>query len=33
VLAVVALTDYSQRVEIPPADPNDRRRWRGPSSS
>ena len=32
VLVVVALTDYSQRVEIPPQDPNDRRRWRGPSS-
>ena len=33
VLAIVALTDYSQRVEIPPQDPNDRRRWRGPSSA
>jgi hypothetical protein len=32
VLVVVALTDYSQRVEVPPQDPNDRRRWRGPSS-
>jgi SPW repeat len=32
VLVVAALTDYSQRVEIPPKDPNDRRRWRGPSS-
>ena len=32
VLVVVALTDYSQRVEIPPQAPNDRRRWRGPSS-
>jgi hypothetical protein len=26
---VVALTDYSQRVEIPPPAPGDRRRWRG----
>jgi hypothetical protein len=32
VLVVVALTDYSQRVELPPQDPNDRRRWRGPVS-
>jgi hypothetical protein len=32
VLLVVAFTDYSQRVEIPPQDPNDRRRWRGPAS-
>jgi hypothetical protein len=30
---VVALTDYSQRVEIPPQEPNDRRRWRGPPQS
>ncbi|HUR00142.1 MAG TPA: SPW repeat protein [Gemmatimonadaceae bacterium] len=26
---VVALTDYSQRVEIPPRAPGDRREWRG----
>ena len=26
VLTLVALTDYSQHVEIPPKDPNDRRR-------
>src|SRR4051812_8474495 len=25
---VVALTDYAQRVQLPPPDPNDRRRWR-----
>jgi hypothetical protein len=25
---VVALTDYAQRVQPPPPDPNDRRRWR-----
>jgi hypothetical protein len=31
VLAVVALTDYSQRVARPPQDPADRRAWRGPS--
>ena len=31
VLVVVALTDYSQRVERPPQDPSDRRQWRGPS--
>jgi hypothetical protein len=30
---VVALTDYAQRVQLPPADPNDRRRWRAPTSS
>jgi hypothetical protein len=30
---VVALTDYSQRVQLPPQDPNDRRRWRAPTSS
>jgi SPW repeat len=28
ILVVFALTDYSQRVEVPPPDPNDRRRWR-----
>jgi hypothetical protein len=28
VLAVVALTDYSQRVVVPPPAPGDRRRWR-----
>jgi hypothetical protein len=33
VFVVVALTDYAQRVELPPPDPNDRRRWRAPSSS
>ncbi|MFL5469260.1 MAG: SPW repeat protein [Gemmatimonadaceae bacterium] len=27
VLAVVALSDYSQRVELPPVQPGDRRRW------
>ena len=26
--AVVAMTDYSQRVQIPPPAPGDRRRWR-----
>lgn len=31
VLAIVALTDYSQRVVRPPPDPADRRQWRGPS--
>jgi hypothetical protein len=30
---VVALTDFAQRVQLPPADPNDRRRWRAPTSS
>lgn len=25
---VVALTDFTQRVEIPPREPGDRRRWR-----
>lgn len=33
VLVVVALTDYSQRVEVLPQDPNDRRRWRGPTAA
>jgi hypothetical protein len=33
VLAVVALTDYSLRVEPPPKDPADRRQWRGQSSA
>ena len=28
VFAVIALSDYSQRVEIPPPEPGDRRRWR-----
>ena len=32
VLVVVALTDYSQRIEIALQDPNDRRRWKGTSS-
>jgi hypothetical protein len=31
VLALIALTDYSQRVVRPPQDPADRRQWRGPS--
>jgi uncharacterized membrane protein YphA (DoxX/SURF4 family) len=31
VLVVVALTDYSQRVERPPQDLSDRRQWRAPS--
>jgi hypothetical protein len=30
-LIVVALTDYSQRVVLPPPDPADRRQWRAPS--
>jgi SPW repeat len=30
-LVIIALTDYSQRVVRPPADPTDRRQWRGPS--
>ncbi|MFN2637801.1 MAG: hypothetical protein ABR585_12320 [Gemmatimonadaceae bacterium] len=29
---VVALTDYSLRVVVPPRDPADRREWRPPSS-
>jgi hypothetical protein len=33
VLVVVALTDYSLRVEPPPPDPADRRRWRGQSTA
>jgi hypothetical protein len=33
VLGVVALTDYSLRVEPPPKDPADRRQWRGQSSA
>jgi hypothetical protein len=33
ILLVFAFSDYSQRVEPPPPDPNDRRRWRGASSS
>jgi hypothetical protein len=28
IFVVVALTDYSQRVVIPPPEPGDRRRWR-----
>jgi hypothetical protein len=28
IFGVIALTDYSQRVEIPPPEPGDRRRWR-----
>ncbi|MFL5593029.1 MAG: hypothetical protein ACJ78M_01965 [Gemmatimonadaceae bacterium] len=27
VLVVVALSDYSQRIELPPPQPGDRRRW------
>ena len=30
IFVVAALTDFSQRVAVPPFDPNDRRRWRGP---
>lgn len=33
ILLVFAFTDYSQRVELPPQDPNDRRRWRGATAS
>ena len=33
VFVVVALTDYSQRVELPPPQPGDRRRWRTGESS
>lgn len=28
IFVVVALTDFTQRVEIPPREPGDRRRWR-----
>ncbi len=30
---IIALTDYTPRVEIPPREPGDRREWRGPPSS
>jgi hypothetical protein len=30
---VVALTDYAPSLEIPPREPGDRRRWRGPAST
>jgi hypothetical protein len=33
IFVVVGLTDYAQRVQLPPADPNDRRRWRAPTAS
>lgn len=33
IFAVVALTDYSQRVVYPPPEPGDRRRWRSGSAS
>jgi hypothetical protein len=29
---VVSLTDYAQRIQLPPPDPSDRRRWRAPTS-
>ena len=32
ILVVAALTDFSQREEIPPPQPGDRRQWRGGSS-
>jgi hypothetical protein len=32
ILVVAALTDFSQREEIPPREPGDRRQWRGGSS-
>ena len=32
ILVVAALTDFSQREEIPPPQPGDRRQWRGASS-
>lgn len=31
--AVLALTDYTPQLEIPPRAPGDRRRWRGPAST
>ena len=31
--AVLALTDYTPQPEIPPREPGDRRRWRGPAST
>jgi hypothetical protein len=30
---VVALTDYTPSVEVPPREPGDRREWRGPAST
>lgn len=30
---VVALTDYTPQPEVPPREPGDRRRWRGPAST
>ena len=31
--AVVALTNYHPSPEVPPREPGDRRRWRGPAST
>jgi hypothetical protein len=31
--AVIALTDYTPQPDIPPREPGDRRRWRGPAST
>ena len=31
--AVIVLTDYTPRPEVPPREPGDRRRWRGPTST
>lgn len=31
--AVIALTDYTPREEVPPREPGDRRQWRGPAST
>jgi hypothetical protein len=31
--AVIALTDYMPRAEVPPREPGDRRRWGGPAST
>lgn len=30
---VIALTDYAPLATVPPRQPGDRRRWRGPSTS
>lgn len=33
ILAVSAFTDYTPSPEVPPREPGDRRRWRGPAST
>ncbi len=30
---IVGLTDYTPSLEVPPREPGDRRRWRGPAST